>query len=70
MWLIRYSGWLLGCCYAVARVPGVVATHFCFICSYSSYIYIFYKITLIENLHFLQKLLHKKIINKQQATLN
>ncbi len=20
MWLLRYPGWLLGCCYAVARV--------------------------------------------------
>ncbi len=25
MWLLGYSVWLLGCCYAVARVPGVVA---------------------------------------------
>ncbi len=24
-WLLRYPGWLLGCCYAVAMVPGVVA---------------------------------------------
>ncbi len=23
--LLRYPGWLLGCCYAVAMVPGVVA---------------------------------------------
>ncbi len=23
--VLRYSGWLLGYCYAVARVPGVVA---------------------------------------------
>ncbi len=22
MWLLGYFGWLLGCCYAVARVPG------------------------------------------------
>ncbi len=25
MQLLGYSGWLLGCCYAVARVTGVVA---------------------------------------------
>ncbi len=25
MWLIVYSGRLLRCCYAVAKVPGVVA---------------------------------------------
>ncbi len=25
MRLLRYPGWLLGCCYAVAMVPGVVA---------------------------------------------
>ncbi len=25
MWLLEYLGRLLGCCYAVARVPGVVA---------------------------------------------
>ncbi len=25
MQLLRYPGWLLGCCYAVARVPKVVA---------------------------------------------
>ncbi len=25
MQLLRYPGWLLGCCYAVAMVPGVVA---------------------------------------------
>ncbi len=25
MRLLGYSEWLLGCCYAVARVPGVVA---------------------------------------------
>ncbi len=25
MRLLRYPGWLLRCCYAVARVPGVVA---------------------------------------------
>ncbi len=25
MQLLRYPGWLLGCCYAVAKVPGVVA---------------------------------------------
>ncbi len=25
MQLLKYPGWLLGCCYAVARVPGVVA---------------------------------------------
>ncbi len=25
MRLLRYPGQLLGCCYAVARVPGVVA---------------------------------------------
>ncbi len=25
MWLLGYSGWLLACCYAVARVPRVVA---------------------------------------------
>ncbi len=24
-WLVGYPGWLLRCCYAVARVPGVVA---------------------------------------------
>ncbi len=24
-WLLGYSGWLLGCCYAVARVFWVVA---------------------------------------------
>ncbi len=26
MWLLGYLGWLLGCCYAVARVPRMVAT--------------------------------------------
>ncbi len=25
MQLLRNPGWLLGCCYAVARVPGVIA---------------------------------------------
>ncbi len=25
MRLLRYPGWLLRCCYAVAKVPGVVA---------------------------------------------
>ncbi len=25
MWLLWYQGWLLGCCYAVARVLRVVA---------------------------------------------
>ncbi len=25
MQLLGYSGWVLGCCYAVARVTGVVA---------------------------------------------
>ncbi len=25
MWLLGYLGWLLGCCYAVARVLVVVA---------------------------------------------
>ncbi len=25
MWLLGYLGWLLRCCYAVARVPRVVA---------------------------------------------
>ncbi len=25
MQLLGYSGWLLGCCYAVAKVTGVVA---------------------------------------------
>ncbi len=25
MQLLGYSGWLLGCCYAVARVPRMVA---------------------------------------------
>ncbi len=25
MWLLVYLGWLLGCCYAVAKVLGVVA---------------------------------------------
>ncbi len=25
MWLLRYPGWLISCCYAVARVAGVVA---------------------------------------------
>ncbi len=25
MWLLGYFGWLLGCCYAVARVPRMVA---------------------------------------------
>ncbi len=25
MRLLRYPGWLLGCCYAVAKVTGVVA---------------------------------------------
>ncbi len=25
MWLLRYPGRLLGCCYVVARVPGMVA---------------------------------------------
>ncbi len=29
MQLLGYLGWLLGCCYAVARVPGVVARVFC-----------------------------------------
>ncbi len=24
MQLLGYSGWLLGCCYVVAKVPGVV----------------------------------------------
>ncbi len=24
MQLLGYSGWLVGCCYAVTRVPGVV----------------------------------------------
>ncbi len=28
MQLLGYLGWLLGCCYAVARVPGVVARVF------------------------------------------
>ncbi len=28
MQLLGYLGWLLGCCYAVARVPGVVARGF------------------------------------------
>ncbi len=25
MWLLRYTGWLLWCCYAVARVLNVVS---------------------------------------------
>ncbi len=25
MWLLGYPGWLLGCCYVVVRVLGVVA---------------------------------------------
>ncbi len=80
MWFLRYAGWLFTCCYAVARVPGVVATHFFFICGYSFYIYIFYKITLIENQDLfcdfnliIKKMLvsfTKKYINKQQAALN
>ncbi len=28
MWLLVYLGWLLGCCYAVAKVLGVVAKVF------------------------------------------
>ncbi len=28
MRLLWYPGWLLGCCYAVAKVPGVVAKAF------------------------------------------
>ncbi len=30
MQLLGYLGWLLGCCYALARVPGVVVARvFC-----------------------------------------